>query len=79
MNNNIKALLSSNWWRELKQEIENRIAEIEIEILTEANKPTPNIDVLRKKSCEREAHKEIIELPHSLIEDAQTIIEEEDK
>jgi hypothetical protein len=67
MRNNIKQLMSSPWWRELKIEIEKRIAEVEIEILTEADINSPSIDKLRKLSSDRKALKEIIELPESLI------------
>ena len=73
MNSNIKHLLSSPWWRELKIEIEKRIAEVEIEILAEADVDSPSIEKIRKMSSDRKALKEIIELPESLITSSEIV------
>lgn len=74
---NIKNLISSEWWRELKKEIETRIAQVEEEILIEADKASPSLDGLRKKSADRTAYTYLLELPASLTYWAEEIEEDQ--
>ena len=70
---NIKHLISSEWWRELKKEMESRIAEVEIEILEKAQMPSSNEASLITLSADRKALKELLNLPASLIEEWDVI------
>lgn len=75
MSTNIKNLLSSEWWRELKQELDNRADQLKEEILTEAASEIPDLRLLRKKSADREAILELKGLPAALISSAEVMWE----
>ena len=73
MNTNIKHLISSEWWRELKKELDTRVDHIKESILTEAAVSSPNTDLLRKWSADREAILELKGLPATLINSAEEV------
>ncbi len=64
---NIKSMLSHPGWADLSKIMEGKIAEIDKEILTEAGKSSPNLDILRQKSAERLAKQELLSEPHFLL------------
>lgn len=56
--------------------MEELIAETDKEVLIEANKVSPSLDILRKLSCKSTALKEVLSLPLQLIGEAEEIGEE---
>ena len=70
---NIKYLLASAGWLEVSTKIEERTAEVDKEILEEADEISPSIDKLRKLSSERKALTFLLELPESLLQTVNEI------